>query len=357
VDGTLVAQGATFTSIEDTPAKGDWGQILFTASSTDAVFDHSGAYVAGSTIQNSLIEWAGGGPGVEGAIGVGGASPFINLNTIQNNGAGGIHATGRSAAVPIVISGNSVGNNSKAGDGGGVFVSSGRLINNTVSNNATNYSTGKNGGGIYAANSTLIGNVVSANNSYLSGGGIYESGSTLTGNTVSGNTGYDGGGIYAVACVAIPDQIYDGNDIPGRGQLLYAPSLYSPLPLAQMIVPTDLITVAGTSSIVLTWTAIPALPDVGCTAEGATGPDASYRVYYDADDGCAPYDGQGLPLGNSPIDVGPVTTLEHSGLTGQDFYFVVTAHDYLGRESAYSNAVMVLGSEEEIFLPLILKYS
>jgi predicted outer membrane repeat protein len=704
VDGTLVAQGATFTSIEDTPAKGDWGQILFTASSTDAVLDSGGVYVAGSTIQNSLIEWAGGGPGVEGAIGVSGASPFLYLNTIQNNNAGGIHATGRSAANPIVISGNSVGNNTKAGGGAGIFVSSGRLISNTVSNNVTNFVTGNDGGGIYAANSTLIGNVVSANNSYRFGGGIYESGSTLTNNTVSGNTANNyGGGIYAVGgtltnntvggntstwhrgggvyaqgatlinntidgntaqagsaygggvyallstltgnsisnnvaaattanaygggiyassttitgntisgntagapgiddtgfgggiyadggtvrnntissnsatggqdslgggaygnlvtlqqntfegnsankggaiysnrgavtantvftnttalsgtvymkqgtatqntlqgniatyggglygdqatltgntlrdntanlsgggiyatgtstvngnsvisntaysegggiyadagtvsnntfsgnsvpsyghgsgaylagnvsftnnsvisntatggtaggisvmgrplvqynnlydntpydaevvgsepvtgtynywgtspCVAIPDQIYDGNDVPGRGQLLYAPSLYSPLPLVQMIAPTDLITVAGTSSVVLTWSVIPALPDVGCTAGGETPPDASYRVYYDTDDGCAPYDGQGLPLGNSPIDVGQATTLELSGLTGQDFYFVVTAHDYLGRESAYSNAVMVLGSEEGIFLPLVLKLS
>ena len=704
VDGTLVALGATFTSVEDVPEKGDWGQILFTASSTDAVFDGDGNYVAGSTIQNSLIEWAGGGSGVEGAIGVSGASPFLYLNTIQNNDAGGIHATGRSASVPIIISGNSVGNNTKASHGGGIFVSSGRLIDNTVSNNeAPSYPV--SGGGIYAANSILTGNVVSANNCYLDGGGIYESGSTLTDNTVSGNTtmyqhgggiyaaggtltnnvisgntanedgggvyangveligntidgntseGYEaygggvyaslstltdnvisnnvaataaranaygggvyasstsvtdntihgntasasgteqtglgggiyadggtvrnntinnnsatggkeglgggvygnqvtlqqntlegnsanrggaiysyqgavtanmvlgnttalsgtiymeqgtatqntlqdniatyggglygdrasltgntlenntanlsgggiyatgagtvngnslvdntayseGGGIYADAgtvsnntlsgnsvpnyghgsgaylagdvsfnynsvtgntatggtaggisvvgqpvvqynnlydnvpydaevmgaddvtatynywgdspCVAIPNQIYDGNDIPGRGQLIYAPSLYSPLPLAQMDVPTDLSAVNGTDSVELTWTAIPPLPDVGCTAEGTTGPDASYRVYYDTDDGCPPYDGQGLPLGDSPIDVGQTTAIELSGLTGADYHFVVTAHDYLDRESAYSNVALVLGSGEKLYLPLVLRQS
>ena len=704
VDGTLIALGATFTSVKDTPAKGDWGQILFTASSIDAVLDTDGAYVAGSTIQDSLIEWAGGGSGVEGAIGVGGASPFLYLNTIQNNSAGGIHATGRSAAVPIVISGNSVGNNSKAGDGAGIFVSSGRLISNTVSYNVTNFVTGDNGGGIYAANSTLIGNVVSANSSYRAGGGIYESGCTLTDNTVSGNTGHnygggiyaaggtltnnavggntsisgrgggvyahgatlvnnsvdgntaqagsaygggvyallstltdndisnnvaaatsvsaygggvyasstivtgntisgntagapgiddtgfgggiyaeggtvsnnaisynsatggkdglgggaygnlvtlqqntlqgnsankggaiysyrgavtantvlanttalsgtvymeqgtatqntlqdniatyggglygdratltgntlenntanlsgggiyatgagtvngnnlvdntaysEGGGIYADAgtvsnntlsgnsvpnyghgsgaylagdvdftynsvtgntatggtaggisvigqpvvqynnlydnvpydaevvgsepvtgtynywgaspCVAIPNQIYDGNDIPGRGQLLYAPSLYSPLPLAQMEVPTGLSAVNGTDSVELTWTAIAPLPDVGCTAEGTTGPDASYRVYYDTDDGCPPYEGQGLPLGDSPIDVGQATTIELSGLSGADYHFVITAHDYLERESAYSNVAIVLGSGEKLYLPLVLRHS
>jgi hypothetical protein len=124
-----------------------------------------------------------------------------------------------------------------------------------------------------------------------------------------------------------------------------------------MDVPTDLSVVTETGSVELTWTAIPPLPDVGCTAEGATGPDASYRVYYDTDDGCAPYEGQGLPLGDSPIDVGQATTLVLSGLTGADYHFVVTANDYLGRESAYSSAVTVLGSEEKLFLPLILKQS
>jgi predicted outer membrane repeat protein len=216
VDGTLVAQGATFTSIEDTPATGDWGQILFTASSTDAVLDDDGAYVAGSTIQNSLIEWAGGGPGVEGAIGVSGASPFLYLNTIQNNGAGGIHATGRSAVIPIVISGNSVGNNSKSGDGAGIFVSSGRLISNTASGNVAG-SPSYSGGGIYASNSMLIGNVASANRAGQHGGGIYASGSTIISNTVSGNsTGYNmGGGIYA-AGGTLTNNVISGNTVSGN---------------------------------------------------------------------------------------------------------------------------------------------
>ena len=84
---------------------------------------------------------------------------------------------------------------------------------------------------------------------------------------------------------------------------------------------------------------------------------AGYKIYYKAETSGPSYDGTGAMEGNSPIDVGPATTLELSGLIGKDYYFVVTAHDYLGRESAYSNEVTVLGSEEEIFLPLVLKLS
>ncbi|MDP2936007.1 MAG: hypothetical protein Q8O86_05900, partial [Dehalococcoidia bacterium] len=55
VRGTLVARGTvanliTFTSNQATPAKGEWGYIYFTDSSTDATFDDSGAYVGGSII-------------------------------------------------------------------------------------------------------------------------------------------------------------------------------------------------------------------------------------------------------------------------------------------------------------------
>jgi len=119
VDGTLVAQGCTFTTNDPTPAKDDWGHILFTSASQDAVFDGGGAYLSGSLIQECLIEWGGGGAGVNGAVEIDGASPFIDHNTIRNNGASGIHAAGRSAGQPIVINGNGVSNNSKSGDGGG----------------------------------------------------------------------------------------------------------------------------------------------------------------------------------------------------------------------------------------------
>ena len=703
VDGTLIAQGATFTSGKATPAKGDWGHIFFTTTSVDAVFDSGGNYLNGSIIRDSLIEWGGGGASVSGAIETASASPFISRNTIRNNGDSGIHAVGRSANQLVVISRNSVTDNSTDGNGGGLYVSSGYVISNTVENNLTAFASGDNGGGVYASNSTLINNTINSNSAYNYGGGIYATGSTLTSNTVTGNnasgelgggiyasggavmsntvngntvsgffdskgggvyasggavtgntvagntlyssagavsgggiyaslsmvsdnlvnaniangsrnalgggiyassstitgdtvtgntanaySGYtsygggvyadggmvtnnmisnnaasggsdsrgggvygdlvalqqnvltgnianqggasysyqgtatanlvltnttalsgtmyiyqgtatqnivqgntathggglyahnanltgntvqnntanlsgggiyatnastlngntvmsntaqgDGGGIYANGgtvsnntasynmvpafgrgsgiylagnpgvsnnsvlsntatggtaggvsingqpqfqynnlygnlpydaevitstvvtgtlnywgsspCTAIPAQIYDGNDAPGRGKLVYAPSLYSPSPLVPLAAPTGLTIVTSTTAVTLTWAGIPALPDAGCTGAGSTGPDASYRVYYDAD-GCPPYDGQGLPQGNSPIDASPATTIVLSGLSGGEYHFVVAAHDYLGRESAYSNEVVKPSDEEKIYLPLI----
>ena len=41
VNGTLVADSCSFTSSSGSPTEGDWGHILFTTSSEDAVFDDS----------------------------------------------------------------------------------------------------------------------------------------------------------------------------------------------------------------------------------------------------------------------------------------------------------------------------
>jgi parallel beta-helix repeat protein len=683
VDGTLVARGATFISSNATPAKGNWGHIWFTVTSVDAAYDANGNYVSGSVLQDCLVEWGGGGASVNGAIETASASPFIDRNTIRNNGGSGIYAVARSASQPVVISRNSVTGNSPTGDGGGIYVSTGRIISNTIQGNSSSpgkgggihasastlsnntitgnnayggagggiYATGSTltdntvsgnsangpgggiyasggtlsgntvsgnttsyggGGGIYALGGTLTGNIVSGNTSigygafgggiYASlstltgntvnnntarndygeakGGGIYAAGSTITGNTITGNTasapgvgdiargggiyadggtvnnntisdstasggsdsqgggvcgqtstvqqnvitgnsanrggalyiykgtatantiltntttmtgtlyadegtatqnilqgntainggglyGYkanltsntvqnntanfgggiyadqstvrgntvtnntaqsDGGGLYAdqgtvtqntisqntapvsgrgsgvyvsgaadvsynnivtntapggtvggvsvngqpqihynnlygnspfdaevvststvsgtlnywgpSTCTAIASQIYDGNDMPGRGQLLYAPSLYSPLPVAQLSMPTNLTIITSTSVVTLTWMPIPAIPNVGCRNPGASGSDMGYRIYYAVGRSCPPFDGSGLPQGNSPIDVGDVTTFALSGLASGEYAFVVATYDYLGRESGYSNVVI-----------------
>ncbi len=700
VDGTLIARGATFTSSKAVPAKGDWGHIFFTVTSIDATFDGSGNYVSGSILQDSLIEWGGGGASVSGAIETASASPFIDRNTIRNNGDSGIHAVARSANQQVVISRNSVTGNNFAVNGGGIYVSNGIVISNTVDGNWVNSGqgggginassstlsyntvTGNNafstaGGGIYAAGSTLAGNTVSGNTASYAGGGVYASGGALTSNTVTGNTSTNGnggggifasggtltdnvvsgntahgsnafgggiysslstltdnivnnntanstygdvkgGGIYAVgssisnnsvsgntasapntnltgfgggiyadggtvvsntvsgntasgvkdgqgggvyartntvqhniiaqnsanlggglysykgnvtgntvltntttmtgtlyadeatatqntiqansanlgggvygykatltnntiksntanvgagvyanlstlrantvmsntsqgngggvyanggtatqntvtfntvpvfgrgsgayligvsdfsyntvtsntalggtaggisvegqpqihynnlygnqpydaevvtsgnvsgtlnywgpsACITIPGQIYDGNDMPGRGQLQYAPSFYSPLPVAQLSVPANLTIITGTSTITLTWTPIPAIPNIGCRGPGTA--DTGYRIYYAAGSSCPPFNGKGLAQGDSPIDVGDVTAISLRGLSSKEYSFVVTAHDYLGRESGYSN--LVVGSLEQwkIYLPLVLKAS
>ncbi|MEW5987478.1 MAG: right-handed parallel beta-helix repeat-containing protein [Chloroflexota bacterium] len=622
VDGTLVAQDCTFTSNNSSPARGDWGHILFTSSSVDATFDANGNYISGSMIQECVLEWGGGGTNVNGALETSSASPFIDSNVIRNNGysivngepeASGIYAVGRSAIQPVVISSNSVtgnvgwstngggmnvslgsiisntitGNSTEAGgDGGGIYASGSTIVGNTISGNTVSpgagggiyassstvtnniisnntadgaggiYAVGgmissniisgnsapgtfvRNGGGITAIGATVSNNTVSDNSAQESGGGIYASGGTVTANTVSGNSAYDGGamyiyngtatantiltntttgngalyvyvgtatqnmvqgnttggfggGIYGYAasvtgntvqnntanigggiyarssstvngntitsnsaqsdggglyadggavtdntmfyntvpswghgsgayllnatdfsynsvltntasggtaggisidgepqvhynnihgnqpydaevlssdqidgtlnywgpsvCTAIAEQIYDGDDVPGRGELLYGPSLYSPISLAQMPTPTNLNTTDNTTEVTLSWTGIPAIPDVGCRDPDSGGPDSGYRIYYDTDASCSPYEGQGLPQGNSPIDAGEATTFTVTGLSGSAYHFVVAAYDYLGRASAFSNEVTRPSNRRTIYLPVVMQ--
>ncbi len=634
VDGTLIADGVTFTSGNAPPARGDWGRIYFTPTSIDATLDANGNYVSGSLIRDSLIEWGGGCVNVSGAIETNIASPLIDHNTIHNNGAAGIYAIGRSVSQPILIRRNSISNNGAFNlEGGGIHVTTGRVISNTISNNSVGYqgggifatastitgnfistNSGSYGGGMRVTGSTVTGNTISSNSAGGSGGGIYASSSSLSDNTISGNTGSgcggiqaagnsmvtnnlvanntpggicidsgvasgntvegnttsgqgggiyasnatvtdnvvhnnsavdgggvfsnntnlarnaitgnhasgkgggiyanysstatenqinantaavgggiyaqwdaflsaspnlisntiqnnaansgggisainatvrgntvlsntgqsDGGGIYAedgtvtqntvvsntttsfghgagvylknvtnfsynsvmsntapsgtaggvsiegqpqilynnlygnqpydaevvstedvtatlnywgpLICTAIPSRIYDGNDAPPRGVLLYAPSLYSPAPLTQLSSPTNLSIITGTATVTLTWTPIPTVPNVGCRNPGPSTPDWGYRIYYDTDS-CPLYQGTGLPQGDSPIDAAQNTSFVLNGLTSGEFHFVVAAYDYLGRESTYSNEVVGPGVQRKVYLPVILKNS
>jgi hypothetical protein len=111
--------------------------------------------------------------------------------------------------------------------------------------------------------------------------------------------------------------------------------------------------ITGTSAVTLTWTPIPAIPDIGCHNPRAA--DAGYRVYYAVGSSCPPFNGKGLPQGDSPINVGDVATFALSGLSSPEYSFVVTAYDYLGRESGYSNVVVRSSGQQKIYLPLILK--
>lgn len=70
---------------------------------------------------------------------------------------------------------------------------------------------------------------------------------------------------------------------------------------------------------------------------------AGYKVYYKVIGGGHPYNGTGLEEGDSPIDVGNVTTFTLSSLSSQVYYFVVTAYDTSNRESGYSNEVNTQG--------------
>ena len=72
-----------------------------------------------------------------------------------------------------------------------------------------------------------------------------------------------------------------------------------------------------------------------------TEPDlAGYEVYYKTNSSGEPYDGTGATEGDSPIDVGDITTFTlHSLADGVTYFFVVTAYDSEGLESDYSNEV------------------
>jgi len=622
VDGELIATGATFTTNDTIPNPFDWDHILFNPSSVDAVFDPQGNYVSGSTIQDSIIEFGGGGFPVEGAIEIDVAAPYIFNNTVRLNGVAGISAVGVSQAQPVLIEQNSVVDNS----GDGVSITNGQVISNTISNNSDgieasnslisgntisgnsgegisatgstitkNVVNGNSSGGIEASGSTITDNTISGNstpvfdcggvaaegnstvtnnsitnnsttgrggglcleggmardntisgnassdrgggvyatdavvednlvtnNSAVDGAGIYGDGTNITNNTVrdndasnngggihiqnsgsatgnfvedntavngggiytdytfspgpisitdntlqgnSANTGAgiyavestlrgntvtsnmsqgDGGGIYAeestvedntvelntvpnfghgagvflmgnteftsntvisntapggtaggvsidgqpqvhfnnlyanepydlevvsgqtvsgtlnywgeAACAAIPGLIYDGDDVPGRGALAYAPSLYTPVPLVQLTSPADLTATAGQNAVSLSWTAIPPVPQIGCRPPGRSEPDAGYMVYYDTAGACT-LDGVGLAQGDSPIDVGQDTTLVLTGLSPEDDYsIVVAAYDYLDRESPFSNVVSVAAQlGHRLFLPAMTK--
>lgn len=223
IDGKLVAQGVTFTSSSASPTKGIWGRVYFTSTSVDAAFDANGDYVSGSLIQDSVIEWGGGGTGIGGAVEVSGAAPFLYNNTISNSNTRGVYATGRSSDQKIKITGNSITANS----GGGVYVYAGELDNNVISANSIFNGTGV---GVYATNSLLDDNEISLNTGG-SGAGVYALGSTLQDNTISGNTGYpcttgytacfppparDGGGVYSNGSILIGNLI-SGNQLGNHG--------------------------------------------------------------------------------------------------------------------------------------------
>lgn len=69
---------------------------------------------------------------------------------------------------------------------------------------------------------------------------------------------------------------------------------------------------------------------------------AGYKIYYKIGSSGEPYDGIGAMEGNSPVDVGNVTTFTLNGLTeGSVYYLVATAYNTENLESSYSNEVFM----------------
>ncbi len=68
VNGELIARGTdeatiVFTSNAAEPARGDWGNILFTDSSVETIYDEEGNYLSGSILEYCTIEFSGAGSG------------------------------------------------------------------------------------------------------------------------------------------------------------------------------------------------------------------------------------------------------------------------------------------------------
>ena len=311
----------------------------------------------------------------------------ISGNSADDNG-GGIYIYSSDA---VTISGNTIFDNSADDYGGGIYISYSDTVtisDNTISgNSADDYS-----GGIYIYSSTVTinDNTISGNSADDNGGGIniYSSSGTVeisgnkisdntisgshgaavytkssgpfTNNTITNNKAEGGGNTNAVFIDATPAFNYNSfglslDDIPTELALYYNQSYgsdldatntwwgttdekeidkiiydfyddptkafvdYEPYLLAPPGAPAPpeglMITVAD-SIVTLNWTA-------------NTEPDlAGYQVYYGQNEG-GPYDGTGAAEGDSPIDVGDVTTATVSGLPvdSATYYFVVTAYD------------------------------
>ncbi len=214
VDGTLIARGnaanpITFTSNQPSSAKGDWGKIEFTVSTT---LDTEGNYASGSVLQYCVVEYGGGGA-AKGAIEA--QSLLIDHCAVWNNNTKGIYSVG-TVGSPSRITNNIISNNSAYGDGGGIYASYATISGNTVGGNRA-----FGGGGIYAADSTISGNTVSDNRASV-GSGIYASYSTVSGNSVTRGFSDFGGGIYA------NHSIVSGNTVSGNvAQLASGGGIYA----------------------------------------------------------------------------------------------------------------------------------
>ena len=90
--------------------------------------------------------------------------------------------------------------------------------------------------------------------------------------------------------------------------------------------------------------------DVTLEWDPNTEPDlAGYEVYYKAGSSGEPYDGTGATEGDSPIDVGDVTTFTlHSLADDVTYFLVVKAYDTEGLYSDYSNEVATCSVAEPI---------
>ncbi|MEK7778403.1 MAG: right-handed parallel beta-helix repeat-containing protein, partial [Chloroflexota bacterium] len=248
VNGSLVARGTpsgpiVFTSSSPSPSPGDWLYIFFTDSSSDASYDASGDYTAGSILEHCQIRYAGG-SGTTAALKIDVSSPLVRFCTIQDSAANGIsvsqgapriqtnnllHNASRGLYVnnypgggDVLVDQNTISFNSQGGLYAYFYSNSGVFTDNTFQGNggpAIQASAGgltitgnfinSNGGGINidggGCTTAQISNNTIINNSASSGGGIYSnpgwcgSTHTITDNILANNQASSGGALYVAS--------------------------------------------------------------------------------------------------------------------------------------------------------------
>ena len=229
IDGTLIAIGTETDNITfTTNSQGsNWGYILFSDISADAIYDTSGNYIGGCIMEYCIVEYAGEAiVSNNGAIRMNNAHPFINHCNIRNNHSTGIYAWNLSETLKIYN--NIIAYNSavEGREGGGIFVAGNNPIiyNNNINNNTAEW----HGGGIHVDNGTssIINNIINDNTARM-GGAIYIQSSVVNisnnmiiNNTASdnwGTNGYGGGIRIQTGTATISDNVICSNTSLGVG--------------------------------------------------------------------------------------------------------------------------------------------
>ena len=251
--GIYVTQKGVLTVVqgeinENTAGNYGGGIYVAAASSSGSTITLSG----GTISQNTAA--SGGGIGVY-ASGVNTTVLTVEAGSITDNTAtngGGILVTGDSKTdengnlqrfgIQMSINGGVIsGNTAHYGNGGGVYVSQGAVLeisdgtiykNKAVRNTGSTTATGY-GGGVFCAGATqatINGGGISENTAYL-GGGLYATGSAgakviISGGTVSENRASRGAGIYATGSTEVTCQggLITRNVANGNGGGVYVGS-------------------------------------------------------------------------------------------------------------------------------------
>ena len=171
--GQLIAIGTITNPITFTSNTGAspvlWGYIRFTDNSIDTTYDAGGTYNGGSTLQYTVIEYAGENSGNFGALQIYDSAPFVDHTTIRSNASRGVYISGGSPK----LSDNTIISNTASGNknGGGVLISRGAvtLAHNNISGNSAGgqWGAGSNANATVEYNS-LVRNTADSNESWYS---------------------------------------------------------------------------------------------------------------------------------------------------------------------------------------------